>query len=731
MKRTFLQSSAFLVVAVCLVLAGFETIGSGSRSFAHARSGAVQGQPAAGQQNPCDAPANEIVAENCKPGNPPEEWDINGAGDPSIQGFATDISVNVGETVAFKIKTHSPRYRLDIYRLGYYGGLGARKVTTMRPAVSLPQAQPECAYDPATRLFDCGTWKVSASWQVPADAVSGIYVARLVREDDEPGTWRADNSLHARTGNFLLYGPQSPPTPEPHAYGANGLGKLANAIKEPRASHIVFVVRDDRGQSDILFQTSDIAWEAYNRYGGGYDTGSNTYGSSVRGSRVPGRYVLRAYEVSYNRPLTNRDTTITNQVFNAEYPMVRWLERNGYDVSYFAGLDTHRRGEELKEHKLFITAGHDEYWSGQQRRHVEAARDAGVNLAFFTGNDLFWKVRFRESIDGANTPSRTLVCYKENHTLAKIDPMKDVWTGTWRTSAAYNPEGPNPENGLTGTIFTVNAFRADPMVLTADIANLRFWRNTAVAELQPGETLVTLEILGHEWNEDLDNGFRPAGLIRLAETTVNGVSYPQDFGTVYDSGTATHSPTLYRAPSGALVFSAATVQWSWGLDGHHDNSTMLPANMTNRYSIRLDHDPMAPDRIIQQATVNLFADMGVQPTTLEPGLVPAEQTNDALAPVAQITFPVDGSHVASSVITITGTASDTSGGVVGGVEVSVDGGKRWRRAEGREQWRYEWTVPVDVTSATILSRAADDSGNLQTPGRGVTITIGRPPVPSP
>jgi hypothetical protein len=64
--------------------------------------------------------------------------------DPQIQGFATEMSINLGETAQFKVKTHSPRYRIDIYRMGWYGGNGARLIQTIQPSVSLPQAQPEC-----------------------------------------------------------------------------------------------------------------------------------------------------------------------------------------------------------------------------------------------------------------------------------------------------------------------------------------------------------------------------------------------------------------------------------------------------------------------------------------------------------------------------------------------------------------------------------------------------------
>ena len=94
--------------------------------------------------------------------------------------------------------------------------------------------------------------------------------------------------------------------------------------------------------------------------------------------------------------------------------MLRWLERNGYDVSYFTGVDTDRVGAELLEHEAFMSVGHDEYWSAEQRANVEAARDAGVDLAFFSGNEVYWKTRWEPSTaDGGSTDHRTLVVYKE------------------------------------------------------------------------------------------------------------------------------------------------------------------------------------------------------------------------------------------------------------------------------------------------------------------------------
>src|SRR4029077_15887308 len=106
--------------------------------------------------------------------------------------------------------------------------------------------------------------------------------------------------------------------------------------------------------------------------------------------------------------------------------------------------------------------------------------------------------------------------------------------------------------------------------------------------------------LGNEWDVDVDNGFRPAGQIDLSATTVDAASVLADYGTSFTPQTNTQNMTEYRAASGALVFNAGTVQWSWGLDAGDNDST--------------------PDPDMQQATVNLFADMGVQPSTLQSGL---------------------------------------------------------------------------------------------------------------
>src|SRR5438093_11803743 len=163
----------------------------------------------------------------------------------------------------------------------------------------------------------------------------------------------------------------------------------------------------------------------------------------------------------------------------------------------------------------------------------------------------------------------------------------------------------------------VNSTRADSMVISASHSRLRFWRNTSIANLTGSQTVTTpAATLGSEWDISPDNGFAPAGLIKLSSTTI-GISgqYLLDYGSSYGSGTATHSLTLYRAASGALVFGAGTMHWSWGLDVNHPNG-----------------GPGTPDSTVQQATVNLFADMAVQPGSLQAGLVATTASTDLTKP---------------------------------------------------------------------------------------------------
>ncbi|MBK9484564.1 MAG: DUF4082 domain-containing protein [Chitinophagaceae bacterium] len=588
---------------------------------------------------------NPVSIENALPGNPSTEWDISGAGDLSIQGFATDLSIDTGTTVDFKIDVKLPatNYSIKIYRLGYYGGNGARLVADLGNGFA-GQAQPAPLYETATGKTDCSNWAVSASWTATG-AVSGIYIAKITRADN------------------------------------NG------------SSHIVFVVRNDNGNSKILFKTSDATWQAYNGYGG------NSLYVNNSGTSVPG--FNHATKVSYNRPFYTRaggggSGSSEDWIFNAEYPMVRWMERNGYDVSYTTDMDMDRDATVITPsvHKVLLSVGHDEYWSLAERTKFETARNNGVHLAFFSGNEVYWKTRWEDN-------HRTLVCYKEgtmgeNTCGGDCDPT-NTWTGLWRdgcTSSA--PDGCRPENALTGQISWGDA--TGSILVPDTYKNLRFWRNTSIATLGSGQTATLPNgTLGYEFDFEQYPLNNPAGRIQMSSTTLTG---------------KTHKLSLYRHASGAWVFGAGTVQWSWGLDENHDRGNE------------------APSVAMQQATVNLFADMGVQPVTIQPGLVIASASTDNIAPSSVITTPANGSTVIGGAnLTISGTASDAN--AIGGVEVSVDGGSTWTMATGTTSWSINVAVPNTAGSWVIKSRAFDDNGNMETAGASgpnviSVIVTGRP-----
>ncbi len=611
--------------------------------------------------------ANPVVCENQLPGTPQSVWDVTNPS-TAIEGFADPFSVNLGGSINFKIKSPASSYAVDIYRMGYYGGDGARLVASLTPSIPVSQNQPACNSNTVTGLVDCGNWGVSATWNAPSSAVSGVYFARIHRTDGTAG-----------------------------------------------ANQIPFVVTDNSSHSDVVFMTSDETWQAYNDWGGySLYTGKATGSPWCCSALDPGR----AVQVSYNRPFATRYDTPYGQdfFFAAEFPMIRFLEKNGYDVSYVSQMDVALAGAAtmLEQHKAFVNVGHSEYWDSADRANVTAARNAGVNLSFFTGNTMWWKTRWASSQYGSE-PYRTLVDYKESLDSAQTDPADPpTWTGEWRDPRFSPPGDAQPENALTGQLWLVNCCSYADQVPYA-YSKLRLWRNTAVASLQPGQTYtMPNETLGYEWDSDVSSASRPAGEIDMSKTCENVSQLLLDYREDIGSGNACNSLTLYRAASGALVFDAGTVQWSWGLDSNHDG------------------DAVSTSPVMQQATVNLFAEMGAQPATLQSDLTPGAASTDHTPPTSAITSPSAGATFANgSTATITGTATDTGGGVVAGVEVSTDGGSTWHpvttmsAAATSVTWSYTWAV-AGSGSVTLQSRATDDSGNTETPGSGVSVTINCP-----
>ena len=206
--------------------------------------------------------------------------------------------------------------------------------------------------------------------------------------------------------------------------------------------------------------------------------------------------------------------------------------------------------------------------------------------------------------------------------------------------------------------------------------------------------------MGYEWDYEQYTSSYPANRVTLSSTTVSG---------------KTHKLSLYTHASGALVFGAGTVQWSWGLDDKHDRGSAA-ANLS-----------------MQQATVNLFGDMGALPGSLMSGIIAPGPVVDALPPATAISYPFHGASLpVNSLVTITGTSGDVGGGTVSKVEISLNGGTTWQNATGTSNWTYSWT-PTSSGSFNIRVRGTDNSNNVEVPGavgssNNITVDVGNAPV---
>ena len=443
---------------------------------------------------------NPIATENARTGT--RDWRLERpATAREIEGYACATSVNRGDAIRLFVNTAAPSFTLEVFRIGWYQGLGARRVFGPIDVPGTVQVMP--AMDAATGLVDCA-W-VDPFELATADAqawTSGVYLARLSASDS----------------------------------GAQ--------------SYILFVVRDDERRADLLVQLSVTTYQAYNAWGG---KSLYHWGSSDG---------QRAAKVSFNRPYAANaqnpaaafgmgagELLCNLQPHAQSYPvsnagwdinLLRWLEREGYDLAYCTNLDTHARPGLLLRHMAWLSIGHDEYWSREMRDNVEAARDAGVHLGFFSANSAYWQVRFEASA-GSGTAERIMVCHKK----AKHDPIEDKSRATdkWRSAALDRPE-----EQLIGVMYAGDPVDADIVV---EAAQHWVFAGTGLAR---GDTLPGL--LGYE--VDCAQGRGPAKLEILAAspwTTLNDAAH---HGVAHMS--------LYTAPSGAVVFATGSIQWAWGLD---------------------------------------------------------------------------------------------------------------------------------------------------------------------
>ena len=510
---------------------------------------------------------NYVVVENCRPGD--TTWNVTNPG--TISGFATASSINKGESVDIKVDT-TGAFRMEVYRTGYYGGRLGRLFSTSLGLAATPQ--PACNDDAATGLIDCSNWSVSAKLTTTQNWPSGVYLLRLVRTDNNSDT------------------------------------------------QVLLAVRDDARPSDLLYGVGFSTYQAYNNYGGRSLYDWNSWGDST----VSG--AARAVKVSFNRPFVQPNFASHDWYTWTDLPMVSWLERMGYSVTYTANTDLERHPERVRDHRAYIMAGHDEYWSAGMRSALEQARTAGTSIFSPSGNAIYWKVRFENSPSGAQ--DRVMVCYKSTQSGGP-DPS-GIPTGTWRDPAGAN----NPENALLGSMYVGdNDYGYAPMVVSAAQGADPIWRYTPVANQSSGSMSLGTNLIGWEWDARVSNGREPAGVKVVASRTMSGLIL-QDAGHVYADGSATVQSVKYLAPSGALVFNAGTNNWSLGLgDG--------------------DGGLYEPDSTMQQATTNLIADMGVQPESPMSGI----QLDANNPPTVTSRSPADGATGVSPGTTVRATFSRT------------------------------------------------------------------------
>jgi DNA-binding beta-propeller fold protein YncE len=415
------------------------------------------------------AAPNPIPAENQKPGDP--AWRSGRiANGGQVELYTSTDSVVGGETVRVKVSVdREAEVSAEVYRMGYYGGAGARKVWSGGPYKA--GTQQACPRDPATSLVECA-WSDTFSFPVGKDWVSGVYLVKVKRAD-----------------GYKRFAP--------------------------------FVVRDTRA-AELLFQPGFLTYQAYNTWGGEslYSDDSGT---------MPNR---RAYAVSYNRPY--KDDEGSGQLLRWEYPFLRFLEQQGYDVTYATNLDFLRHDNLLEGIGAFVHGGHDEYWTPEQREQVDAALASGkMSLAYFGGNGAYWKVRMLTDKQGQ--PLRTLVCFKN-------EPYRDpVPFSTVRFRDEPDAE---PENALFGTMYDGWQLIAFPITVKDE----SHWLFEGTG-LRNGMQLHGL--LGYEVDRIFDNGHTPPGLSVSMESPL-----------VTAEGIPTISQVVDRTlPSGRLVFSAGTIYW--------------------------------------------------------------------------------------------------------------------------------------------------------------------------
>lgn len=446
------------------------------------------------------SPSNQIQQENQQPGT--RAWQMTNVAPydrktfrtPGIEGYAWATSVVAGDTLSFSVSTNQPNFTADIYRLGWYQGLGGRLLQTISNIEGTFYPMP--SVDPRTDLVEAN-WPLTFTIKIEPNWVTGIYVVKLI--------------------------------------AANGTeGYIPFVVRSIQAAAFVFIHGDNTDQ-------------AYNSWGG-----ESLYEYESRG-------LHRAYKVSFDRPFL--DQAGFGYLLYWEYPMIRWLEKNGYDLSYVSSVDIHSNATLLKNHRGILIVGHNEYWSKQMRDNLESAVNSGINLANFAADTLYWQIRYEPSSPkNGSVPNRIIACYKDK----TLDPFygKD---NSQVTVSFKDPLLNRPQQTLLGEM-SGGYFNWGTSYdwVASDASNWVF----AGTGLRNGDRLPGL--VGHEYDKVFTNYPVPSRLTILASSPVYDIA---NRGEVSNA-------TLYTAQSGARVVDIGSIHWSWGLDSF--DPTGVHKNFVNR-----------------------------------------------------------------------------------------------------------------------------------------------------
>ena len=426
-----------------------------------------------------------------------------------IEGYCSKTSVRSGESLDIFLNAASQTdISIDIYRMGYYGGKGGRFVKKLGPFPVSPQVVPPIAEN---RLRQCD-WESATSLQIPQDWLSGVYLGKL--------------------------------SCSTHRY----------------ESYVIFVVRDDR-KADVLFQTSDNTWQAYNKW-------PDTF--SLYDSDPPQQSLSGRTWASFNRPYSKYPQVVDQPLSQGsgefllwEYSLCFWLEKQGYDVTYCSNIDTHKDPEGLNRVKCFLSVGHDEYWTLQMFENVKKAVERGLNAAFLSGNALMWVIDLKPEVvvDTTNLdpasglskagvgrlplkPNASGAPYRTLQRIGRFGGFSEAEKKLGIMGPFAKDDWPN-ENTLIGarTVYPFNG-SADWIVSKPD-----HWLFEGTG-MRKGDRIPGL--VG--WEHHGDPAKIP-GLEVVAEgVTTNGAEQKSYY-----------TATIYPGPKGNWVFNAATIYWSFGL----------------------------------------------------------------------------------------------------------------------------------------------------------------------